>query len=499
MASCFVILILERLLRRSEFRADTVIGARMSEVGYAHLKEEIGRDVMETLTEIVWYDDKPLFLSFMKDLFQREVPKTEEVRKKESFDYQAKYCPPIILHHICQSGIIGCAIAFLRGETGFIADLNIPFNDGLYPLHLAANSLSYEMIATLLCHGARTDVRTIEGEFRGDLFPLNVSLETVSYHRSLIDWTPKQSIFKLIVVLCLPQMKVPLEINRLLAWNTKEVDKIFSHYAMEGELIEMATLLMVAREKLIPLSMSIRKSIIEEIVGLTEDEIKLIGSHKNDKLVEEIVRLTQDESKLLGINKIGKLVRSLNDIKAAMTRGILLLEVFEKAGVALEKYRRLIQSEMPKEKVANDINALLERAGFVINDKDVDLSDIDCESESIKEATEELESLTLRSYSKDLCMPPPSLSNSFSKEKSSVTYKTGRTFIEYGPLVFMPSSRSYVTFPLMDKKKTLTIPIGVRYSRTVRPPAMRVSAAYLLSRNQFASLALAIKKRLTCI
>ncbi|XP_059638307.1 uncharacterized protein LOC132280183 isoform X4 [Cornus florida] len=472
MASCFVILILERLLRRSEFRADTVIGARMSEVGYAHLKEEIGRDVMETLTEIVWYDDKPLFLSFMKDLFQREVPKTEEVRKKESFDYQAKYCPPIILHHICQSGIIGCAIAFLRGETGFIADLNIPFNDGLYPLHLAANSLSYEMIATLLCHGARTDVRTIEGEFRGDLFPLNVSLET----------------------------KVPLEINRLLAWNTKEVDKIFSHYAMEGELIEMATLLMVAREKLIPLSMSIRKSIIEEIVGLTEDEIKLIGSHKNDKLVEEIVRLTQDESKLLGINKIGKLVRSLNDIKAAMTRGILLLEVFEKAGVALEKYRRLIQSEMPKEKVANDINALLERAGFVINDKDVDLSDIDCESESIKEATEELEeSLTLRSYSKDLCMPPPSLSNSFSKEKSSVTYKTGRTFIEYGPLVFMPSSRSYVTFPLMDKKKTLTIPIGVRYSRTVRPPAMRVSAAYLLSRNQFASLALAIKKRLTCI
>ncbi|XP_059638408.1 uncharacterized protein LOC132280238 isoform X2 [Cornus florida] len=470
----------------------------MSEVGYAHLKEEIGHDVIATLAEILCYDDKPLFLSFMKELFQRKVPKTEEVRKKESSDYQAKYCPPKILHGICKSGVIDCAIAFLGGETGFIADLNIPFNDGLYPLHLAANGLSYEMIATLLSHGAQTDVRTIEGKFRGDLFPLNVSLETVSYHRSLIDWTPKQSIFKLIVVLCLPQMKVPLEINRLLAWNTKEVDKIFIHYAMEGELIEMATLLMVAREKLIPLSMSIRKSIIEEIVGLTEDEIKLIGSHKNDKLVEEIVGLTQDESKLLGINKIGKLVRSLNDIKAAMTRGILLLKVFEKAGVALEKYRQLVQSEMPKEKVVNDIKALLERAGFVINDKDVDLSDIDCESESIKEATEELESLTLRSYSKDLWMPPPSLSNSFSKEKSSVIYKTFRTFIEYGPLVFTPSSRSYVTFPLMDKK-TNRVAISVNFSRTPRPPAMIVSAAYLLSRNQFASLALAIKKRLTCI
>ncbi|XP_059633023.1 uncharacterized protein LOC132275869 [Cornus florida] len=471
----------------------------MSEVGYAHLKEEIGHDVIATLAEILCYDDKPLFLSFMKELFQRKVPKTEEVRKKESSDYQAKYCPPTILHGICESGVIDCAIAFLGGETGFIADLNIPFNDGLYPLHLAANGLSYEMITTLLSHGAQTDVRTIEGKFRGDLFPLNVSLETVSYHRSLIDWTPKQSIFKLIVVLCLPQMKVPLEINRLLAWNTKEVDKIFIHYAMEGELIEMATLLMVAREKLIPLSMSIRKSIIEEIVGLTEDEIKLIGSHKNDKLVEEIVGLTQDESKLLGINKIGKLVRSLNDIKAAMTRGILLLKVFEKAGVALEKYRQLVQSEMPKEKVVNDIKALLERAGFVINDKDVDLSDIDCESESIKEATEELEeSLTLRSYSKDLWMPPPSLSNSFSKEKSSVIYKTFRTFIEYGPLVFTPSSRSYVTFPLMDKK-THRVAISVNFSRTPRPPAMIVSAAYLLSRNQFASLALAIKKRLTCI
>ncbi|XP_059638383.1 uncharacterized protein LOC132280225 [Cornus florida] len=144
-----VILILECLLRRSEFRADTVIGARMSEImtGWICSSKE----------EIVCDDDKPLFLSFMNELFQRKVPKTEEVGKKESSDYQGKYCPPIILYQICQFGIIDCAIAFLGGETGFIADLNIPFNDGLYPLHLAANSLSYEMIATLLCHGARTD------------------------------------------------------------------------------------------------------------------------------------------------------------------------------------------------------------------------------------------------------------------------------------------------------------------------------------------------------
>ena len=38
---------------------------------------------------------------------------------------------------------------------------------------------------------------------------------------------------------------MPLEVNRLLAWNTK---RVFYYYAMECKLIEMAAMLIVARE-----------------------------------------------------------------------------------------------------------------------------------------------------------------------------------------------------------------------------------------------------------
>ncbi|XP_059638290.1 uncharacterized protein LOC132280174 isoform X2 [Cornus florida] len=507
------------------------------------------------MSDIFCNDNRPAFLSFMKKLFRKKIPKREKVGKEELDGYQAKYCPPDILYSICKYGAIDCAIAFFEGKTGFIANLNVPFFEGIYPLHLAANCLSYEMVALLLCHGARTDVRTIEGWSRGDLLPLNVSLETVSYHDYFINWTPKQSIFKLIIVLCLPQMRVPLEINRLLASRTKEVDKIFSHYAIQGELIEMATLLMVAREKIMPLSMfeskdgpnldgsmSICESIIEENVSLTDDKVKLIGSHKNGKLVEEsvgltsqrasglvvsdpyfpkkgqgikppwrrvclsnnyenresvVVELTEAESKLLRIHKIGKLVRSLKDSKAAMTQGLLLLKVFEKAGAAVEKYRQSVQSETPKEKVVNDIKALLERAGFILKDTEVDLSDIDCESESIKVAAKGLESRKrFGSHLKDIWMPSPS--GSFSKNKSSSPYRMGRwwsvlSFLQYGNHVFRPSF--HITFPPMDKKKAPSFSID----ESRRPLTMRISAPYLLSRNRFASFAFAIKKGITRI
>ncbi|XP_059637634.1 uncharacterized protein LOC132279628 [Cornus florida] len=156
-----------------------MIGEKMSEVGYAHLDEEFDFDLEKKMIDIARHDKKPKFLYLMKKLFKKEMPKRKKVGKEELGGNQAKYCPSMILDLICLCDAVDCAVAFLEGETGFIADLNVPFVDGLYPLHLAANCLSYEMVKLLLFHGARTDVRTIEGSFKGDLFPLNVTLETV--------------------------------------------------------------------------------------------------------------------------------------------------------------------------------------------------------------------------------------------------------------------------------------------------------------------------------
>uniref|UniRef100_A0A5B6YTY9 Uncharacterized protein n=1 Tax=Davidia involucrata TaxID=16924 RepID=A0A5B6YTY9_DAVIN len=231
-------------------------------------------------------------------------------------------------------------------------------------------------------------------------------------HCYLVDWTPKQSIFKLIAVLCLPQMKVPLDVNRLLAWNTKEVNKIFNHYAMEGKFIEMAALLMVAREKVMASSMfqrkdsfgldgrvMVRRSILQEIALLTDEEIKSTGNSRNCKSV-----------------------RMLKNMKAMMKFSLMLLEVFERAGDAIETYRQAVQSEMPTEKLVKDIKALLEEAGFVLKDNDIDLSNINCGRENIYVATKVLEQRsTFGSQLQDLRMQLHSPSGSFREENDPVT------------------------------------------------------------------------------
>ncbi|XP_059635810.1 uncharacterized protein LOC132277993 [Cornus florida] len=293
---------------------------------------------------------------------------------------------------ICTYDAVDCTKALLEGDL-FVVDLNVPIEFGLCPLHIAAEAFSYDMIDLLLRHGAQTDVRTIEGEFRGDLLPLNIALEMLScYHRYLSDWTPKQSIFKLIVILSLPQMKVPLETNRLLAWNTKDVSNIFYHYAMEGKLIPVATLLMVAREKIMAPStmqskdfcglgggMMIRQCILEEMASLTNEEVKLtcIGSYSNQRLKNK---------------------------KALMTIALLLLEVFDKAGDAIETYRRSVRYYLLWNKLEYSNSHLFACDILIVNS----------ESEDIKLATEVLEKRTsFRSQLQDLCMPLHSVPRSF--------------------------------------------------------------------------------------
>uniref|UniRef100_A0A5B6YS69 Uncharacterized protein n=1 Tax=Davidia involucrata TaxID=16924 RepID=A0A5B6YS69_DAVIN len=134
-------------------------------------------DLRREFFEIACVDDKPDFVSMMKTLYESPTLESEKVGKGEPDDTEAKYCPRRIFDLIFGHGAVDCATALLEGETGFIVDLNLPNISGACPLHLAAEKLSYDMIDLFLRHGARTDIRTIDGVLKGDLLPLNIALE----------------------------------------------------------------------------------------------------------------------------------------------------------------------------------------------------------------------------------------------------------------------------------------------------------------------------------
>ncbi|KAL4377266.1 hypothetical protein GQ457_02G038560 [Hibiscus cannabinus] len=200
-----------------------------------------------------------------------------------------------------------------------------------------------------------------EDDAKGSL-ALRASLEKLCYHPYLNDWTPKKSIFKLVCILCLPQLKESLESVRLAACKT-EIEAIGCDLARQGKLIELASLLMVALGSNDLCSNAIRHCIISDLQASLDAEVRLMGRRNSHRLVEKC-----------------------KDEKEMKLSALLLLEVFERAGNSINQF---IQSDAYKDgtrsrlEIVREIQNLLEKAGFVMKPKDTDLNDIKCFSPTL--------------------------------------------------------------------------------------------------------------------
>ncbi|KAK8544968.1 hypothetical protein V6N12_025825 [Hibiscus sabdariffa] len=156
--------------------------------------------------------------------------------------------------------------------------------------------------------------------------------------------------------------KESLENIRLVACKTEEIEAIGCDLARQGKLIELASLLMVAPEKLLVTtlqgnndlrSIGIRRCIMSDLQALVDSEVRLKGSSNSHKLVEKEMKLS----------------------------ALLLLEVFERAGHSINHY---LQSDTYNEgrrsrlEITGEILNLVEKAGFAMKPKDTDLNDIKC-------------------------------------------------------------------------------------------------------------------------
>ncbi|OMO94155.1 hypothetical protein COLO4_16500 [Corchorus olitorius] len=147
---------------------------------------------------------------------------------------------------------------------------------------------------------------------------LAAALENLSRHQYFEDWRPEKSIFKLVYILCFPELNKLLENIRSHAYKVEDVKPITCQYAKDGKLVELAALLMVAREKLITRSpyddlesMAIRQCFIREIRSIIDQETKFIGKDENS-------------------------IRMCKYRKRVMSHALVLLDVFEIAGVHID-------------------------------------------------------------------------------------------------------------------------------------------------------------------
>ncbi|XP_027159594.1 uncharacterized protein LOC113761003 isoform X2 [Coffea eugenioides] len=177
-------------------------------------------------------------------------------------------------------------------------------------------------------------------------------------------------------------MKETWETASSLAQNLEKINEISCCYAKEGKLIELSIILLVAREKVMcPIvfqirgekcmrSMTLLQFINSEMAQAIDLECRLTG--RKTKLEEELDKLCKQ--------------RKLN-----MMSALELLEIFEKAGSALQKYFWSERGNVQREKVIKDVCMLLSEAGFDLKEEEIELHDAVDSSIEVEQQNEALQ------------------------------------------------------------------------------------------------------------
>ncbi|KAK1400135.1 hypothetical protein POM88_009998 [Heracleum sosnowskyi] len=312
------------------------------------------------------------------DLDNEFKPFLEKSEIKDKYDfvllnYQGHdLCPHAILGKLCLHGASKCASVMFSHKIGSLMNLNIKNCYGSHPLNDAAINLSSSLVKTLLDHGANCELLSLIPVTGQRISSLDFALESLSFDRNLVNWSPKKSVFKLIITLCLPQMREARETITLLAGvatHNTLADTIFNA-VRRGQVVQVAALLLVARDKILgvsfsgsttwPGSMVFREAIMNELAALINQKYTLMGKQEHTMILK------------LCMEKEGLMIYILK-----------MIEIFNRAGSELNLILKQMNSNvLPNEHVSREVAELFKKAYFTLTNKDTDTSDISESDES---------------------------------------------------------------------------------------------------------------------
>ncbi|KAI4984295.1 hypothetical protein ZWY2020_054576 [Hordeum vulgare] len=241
----------------------------------------------------------------------------------------------IILHNALR-----CANLVLEGKSPKLCEI-------------PAESFSAEMVESLFRYGASANQRTSGNKIIQGLLPLHVAIENTCQHKYLednllVDEDYRKGnveyIYKLIYLLCLPEMKIFLDTTRSLAAHTDNVVDELWNYIKQGKLVPTAILLLAAQNHCGNLN------VFDIIKARIEDSMCGLGSSKNAKEKKE-----------------------LKEMKVHLINALVLVRIIHKTGEALEAYIQT-HSEASHEEVLGKVSAVLQN----YSGKEICIEDLDC-------------------------------------------------------------------------------------------------------------------------
>ncbi|XP_047084412.1 uncharacterized protein LOC124695631 [Lolium rigidum] len=275
---------------------------------------------------------------------------------------------PQTLLFIIATNALRCAKFVLEGTApklgGQRANPNYITSFGFFPLHQAAETFSADMVELLLNYGALPNLRTSGDRIIEGLLPLHVAIENTCQHKYLEDnLLSDQShmkgnveyIYKLIYLLCLPEMKIFMDTTRVLASQTDNIVDELWDYIKHGKLVPAAILLLAAQRHL------------RNLGGF--DRIQDLIDDSNFSLAREECGLER--------GKNTKAQKQLKEKKAQFSNAFMLVRIFLNAGEALDAYIQT-HSKASHEEVLGKVSAILQNYDVGPSGKVICIEDLDC-------------------------------------------------------------------------------------------------------------------------
>ncbi|XP_006663720.2 uncharacterized protein LOC102720754 [Oryza brachyantha] len=277
---------------------------------------------------------------------------------------------PDLLTNMASFNALRCARVALEGTPplrGRHADPNILHRYGFSPLHVAAENFNVAMVKLLFRYGASANIRTKGSRVIEGLLPLHVAVENATMHKYLEDhWTDGDNIIRLILLLCLPEMKMFLDTTRLIAKHTDNIVEEVCGYIHEEMHVHTAILLLAAQKQL------------RGRLNKSSGEASLNGFDILKSCIDDALDTIHLEGlTMVKQGKNGKALKRLKDRKEALLTAHALVRIVDKAGIALEGYIQT-HSQVPHDGIVQHVLSILQSNGFAHSGESIDTGKLEC-------------------------------------------------------------------------------------------------------------------------
>ncbi|CAM0957719.1 unnamed protein product [Alopecurus aequalis] len=251
-------------------------------------------------------------------------------RKHRSCMVSGYVFTPQTFDMIVTHNALRCAELVLEGKDpklcGLRANPNYITCFGYFPLHQTAETFSTDMVELLLRYADE------------------------SYMKGNVKY-----IYKLIHLLCLPEMKIFLDTTRLLATHTDNIVDELWDYIKNGKLVPAAILLLAGQRQFRNLN----------------------GFERIKNLINDSVFDLEREGCGLEIGKNTKAQKKRNDKKVHFSNALVLLRILLKAGEDIDAYIQT-QSEASHQEVLGKVSAVLQNYDVSPSGKGICIDDLNC-------------------------------------------------------------------------------------------------------------------------